>query len=603
MRRPWSISTTVRNPDRLRGLLAVLQQLEGEKWNADTQRRYQIMLIQHRLYGYGNAQFYNGLPARMVALMNDTTRELSFSEAEKMFNARRYEDPAMRGRQSFNPLNKFGLAAVQDGILRITPLGQLLTQDTCDYGEVFFKSFLKWQFPNPMLREYTAAQGYNLKPFLATLHLIRAVNEKEAARGKKAVGLRTGEFCLFVPTLQHYQHIDATAEKIVALRDALDKARDAAQHRAAYERKFAAAFLDTQDDRLIRKLLSNLKDYGDNTIRYFRLTRYLHLRGNGRYVDLEPRREVEINALLAADTAQAAAYASRQAYLSHLCDLTQPPLPWETKPAYRQIVQTLIKEVRDYEKRLNKPPAPFPPLRTLSEAALKKQAQHLRGIRQQLQEEELSRKSESTTEVERCITLLDGIFKQTNRPVLLEKLSAFGLQALNDALKIQPNYPVGDDNEPTFTAPAHRADIECFYEGFSAICEVTMLTNRNQWFNEGQPVMRHLRDFEKQHRKLPAYCLFIAPKLHRDTLNTFWVAVKYEYESEKQRIIPLRICDFTAMLKTLLALRQRRRSLRHTDLHNLYARITQASTTCSGAVQWATTIPDILAAWQEELLA
>ena len=34
----------------------------------------------------------------------------------------------------------------------------------------------------------------------------------------------------------------------------------------------------------------NLKDYADNTIRYFRLTRFLFIRGGGYYIDLEPRR-------------------------------------------------------------------------------------------------------------------------------------------------------------------------------------------------------------------------------------------------------------------------------------------------------------------------
>lgn len=41
-----------------------------------------------------------------------------------------------------------------------------------------------------------------------------------------------------------------------------------------------------------------------------------------------------------------------------------------------------------------------------------------------------------------------------------------GLNALNDAILIKPNYPVGDDNEPTFTAPANKPDIECFLSIF-----------------------------------------------------------------------------------------------------------------------------------------
>ena len=69
---------------------------------------------------------------------------------------------------------------------------------------------------------------------------------------------------------------------------------------------------------------------------------------------------------------------------------------------------------------------------------------------------------------------------------------------------------------------------------------MTMLTSLDQLFNEGQPFMRHLRDFEKRHKK-QSYCLFIAPRLHQDTVNTFYNSVKYEYEGEKQKIIPMTI--------------------------------------------------------------
>ena len=77
------------------------------------------------------------------------------------------------------------------------------------------------------------------------------------------------------------------------------------------------------------------------------------------------------------------------------------------------------------------------------------------------------------------------------------------------------------------------------------------MKNRNQWFNEGQPVMRHLRDFEIENNDKPAYCLFIAPEIHRDTINTFWQSIKYEYEGEKQKIVPLTIKQFIRLLEIL----------------------------------------------------
>jgi len=46
MRKPWSISTTVRNPERLADFLRILKELEGEEFNKDNQVQYQALLIQ-----------------------------------------------------------------------------------------------------------------------------------------------------------------------------------------------------------------------------------------------------------------------------------------------------------------------------------------------------------------------------------------------------------------------------------------------------------------------------------------------------------------------------------------------------------------------------
>jgi hypothetical protein len=45
MKKPWSISTTIRNPERLRDFLAVLKQLEGQPFNSENQIKYQIKFV------------------------------------------------------------------------------------------------------------------------------------------------------------------------------------------------------------------------------------------------------------------------------------------------------------------------------------------------------------------------------------------------------------------------------------------------------------------------------------------------------------------------------------------------------------------------------
>jgi hypothetical protein len=208
--------------------------------------------------------------------------------------------------------------------------------------------------------------------------------------------------------------------------------------------------------------------------------------------------------------------------------------------------------------------------------------------------------------IEQCIKDLQNIFKLTDKkPVELERIITFGLHILNDAIGIRPNYPVGDDNQPTFTAPANKPDIECFYQSFNSICEVTLLSNRSQWFNEGQPVMRHFRDFETAHNEKQSYCLFVAPKIHRDTANTFWVSVKYEYEGQKQKIIPVTIQQFIEILTFLLQAKKQNNAyfLSHQKIQELFDSIIHATEAVSKSDDWLSTIPTLINKWGKSIAA
>jgi hypothetical protein len=102
MKKPWSISTTVRNPERLRDFLRILRKLEGQPFDQENQVKYQILLIQERLYKPLN------IPLKFRKYYEEPETEIPYEEAEEIFYSQNYEDPPMRGRQSVNPLNKLG---------------------------------------------------------------------------------------------------------------------------------------------------------------------------------------------------------------------------------------------------------------------------------------------------------------------------------------------------------------------------------------------------------------------------------------------------------------------------------------------------------------
>lgn len=602
MSKTWSISTTVRSPERLRAFLVALQPLVGKQWNRENQKEYQKLLIKNRLYGYGNQQFYNGLPPDVVVAINDVDIELTDVMVDRIIEVKNYQDFPMRGRQSINPLTKFGFAFIDNGILKITELGQKLIANEKDSGEVFLKSFIKWQIPNPASNDYSDDGKYDVVPFVAMLKLIKDVNELWADRGNKPVGISKREFCLFVPTLINYRDIHTHANEIVKLREAQkDKTKlDRKAIRDDYRHEFAVSFLGSNAQKEINALLKNLHDYGDNAIRYFRLTKFIRIRGNGFYIDLESSRHTEIESLLEAEFYRSRIFTDKHDYLSYMSDDSQPRLPWQTKDKLTEIVSEVHDDISGLQIGLGLPSLNIKDTVEMTEVELSGYISELRALRSELQEQDNHVKSQPVESIASYIDQLENIFTAENRPLRLEYLSTMGLHSLNDAKEIKPNYPVGDDNEPTSTAPGGMADIECYYDDFNMICEVTMLSGRDQWYNEGQPVMRHLRNFEAINQN--SYCLFIAPTINTDSAETFWVANVHGYKGDKQRIAPITINQFVSILRTLKQTRESGGRFTSDNLQGLVRSIAENAGSSESSDSWIMNIESIIYDWSTNLL-
>ena len=332
--------------------------------------------------------------------------------------------------------------------------------------------------------------------------------------------------------------------------------------------------------------MKNIKDYADNTIRYFRLTRYIYIRGGGFYIDLEPRREIEINSLLKNFDASANYFKDKNAYLEYISDITQPKLPWQNKDILQKIYSSLIADIKKLGGKIDKRVDGFD---------LEKEIKILREYRKLLQDDKLKQELQEIKSIDNVIENLKNIRNLDLKPsIALEKYITQALTIINDAINIKANSLRGDDGEFIFTASANKPDIECFYESFNSICEVTMLTNRDQWHNEGQPVMRHLREFENKSTKDENYCIFVAPALHRDTINTFWIAVKYEYEGKKQKIIPLTIAQIIEILKFIKKYKNEDKHFSHKRFKKLLDDIISHTTKVDNSNLWINEISNII---------
>lgn len=288
---PWSLPTAARSPDELQMFLSALREIEGNVWNPESQILFQIILIRKYRHCRYNAHFFTGLNSIEMQGLLANGDSLPFAEAERLLRAKGYADPTRRSRIAFKSLERLGFARVNpdNGLVEITPSGRQLLRPGADFGDVFLSVLLKWQVPNPIEPKYPARLGYRIKPFVGTLHLIRQVNLISSAGGLEANGLSFDEFDAFVPTLIDWQKIGLTSRKVVEVRIACQGLKG--EKRESKQRSFIEEHLKGFNTR-------RLRTYGEHIRQYFRLTRFIRLPPGGRSVELEPRRDIEITALL-----------------------------------------------------------------------------------------------------------------------------------------------------------------------------------------------------------------------------------------------------------------------------------------------------------------
>ncbi|MBT8636920.1 AlwI family type II restriction endonuclease [Polynucleobacter paneuropaeus] len=551
--------------------------LDGVIWDKESQALFQMHLIKNRLYGLDSPEFRNNIPDDLYSKFSDVDHEISIDDVRLIVKAKNYQDFPMRGRTSFAPLKEFGLVNLDsEGRVEITSSGRFLLNGG-EYDEFLLKAFLKWQYSNPTNSSFP--QDYQTKPFVSTMHLIRQVNNICEKTKLKIKGISKLEFQLFALTLVDYTQITQTASELVNFRKKLENCY------SQEERGELVNLTYSNNSSGFKTKIEHLKDYADNAIRWFRCTKFFILRGDDNYIDLEPRKTYEINKILEAYSGDKE---DDSTYVKRLQDISCPTLPWETNDQLSIIRDAVLADIKKLQKDLQVS-VDVPDIQKLP---LKNQIVDLRAIRNEITSLEIKDKYKDDDYVSKLIHSLRNIRELERPPVALEEITTNMLRIINDAIAINTNAPLGDDNRITFSAPGGVADIECFYKKYAAIYEVTLLTSRGQWYNEGQPVMRHLRDFEDKHadKFRDFYCIFISPRLHEDTLNTFWTSNKYEYRGRPQKIIPLNIDQFIKIFE--FTVKQRKANVQNTSttLQKLFDSISKSVSALSSSDLWKNAI-------------
>lgn len=591
----WSVSTTIREAERIPDFVKTAREIDGEAWTREAQEKFQILLIKNRQYlNSGKTQDFNKLSQDQVELLKNKGQDMTYEEARGIFDAKDYESPDMRGRQSMAPLVKLGLVDKSSGFIRLTDAGRKLADDEITIEQFMFDSLLKTQYPNQTETEH---RTWNTKPLINTFRLIKRVNELCREQKRKEKGVTKLEFGIFVLSLQSWEDIEDTANRIISFRKDYESLSGNAE-KEEYVEEFISLYLAD-----FKNPIRNVKEYTDNIIRYMRITKYIYIRGKygNACVDLEPRRMVEINALLDHDNGRARKFSETE-WITYFGTYGSYELPFETAEKLTEI----LKAVQDDNNRLETKLGMAVTVTTIpvSVPDLKAEIEELRTYRTKLQNLEIKYDYKNDIgKIDEAVDALKNIRKLDLKPsIALEKWANIALNIINDSELIKPNSIVGDDNEPTFTAPAGVSDIECYYKNFNATCEVTMLTGRDQWYNEGQPVMRHLREFEDQHPEKPAYCLFIAPSLHVDAVETFFHGVRYKYRGRFQKIVPITISQLISILETVKEMKAKGKAWSHLDIMRLYDSCTRMDEGEDDSTTWLPKVREELSAWEKQMV-
>lgn len=524
MKQLWSFSTTIRNPERILSFLNVVNNIDGKKWDKETQNLFQIQLIKNKVYIPND----NNLSEEQILLLKET-KELTFEEAKSIYNSKKYVDESMRGRTSLDPLEKMGLVSSVDNVLSITQKGKKLLNQEISLSEMVLDSLLKIQYPNP--NNQKGFNEYDYKPFIGMVHFIYKLDKISDKKG-----LSREEFGIFILSITNFVQIDSKINDLLLFRkqkSAFKSDLDKRKYVKEYIRNYLHDFKNPEE---------NIREYTDNVVRYIRLTGFITITNYDK-INLEYRKSVEIESIIE-QSAGAVKFISKTQWVEFIGSYNLNFYPWFNEVKLDSIQKLLIEDINSsflgHEKEIDD---------ILKNEKIINRISLLRQLKNKLYNESIKTHYDDLSRIDELALEFLSINKSERKlSVELERISARLMFLLNDAINIKPNYPVGDDNEPTYTAPAGVPDIECFYKTFNLIVEVTMLSNRDQWFNEGQPVMRHLRKFEDTHKEKKSLCLFIAPRIHQDTLNTFWNSVKYEYEGAKQSIIPINLKQVSFIL-------------------------------------------------------
>ena len=360
--------------------------------------------------------------------------------------------------------------------------------ETPEYEQMaYLQAFAKYQRCNPFIRE----KNDNI-PLILLLQVIKKLN---ANPDYNDCGISYKE----IPLVIFWKDNDSEAlyQRIVRLRREYGYNPSAEVIQDICVNEILGGFKEF-------KLKSVVSEYPDEFVRKMRMTELVTFRGGGRFIDVNHCEDGKIDYIISRYS-DYEKYSSEDAYFNYMSSIDANLFSKPTSSLTQNSASLKLSEwamVYSWEK-----------------------------IKEELGN--LMHKSPSK----------DNVLKFISAPARLEFLTALAIKSKLPDVRVIPNYSCDDTGLPTSTACGNKGDIECFERQNGILVEVTMATGRTQTMMEVWPIERHLSDFMREQQ---SQCVFIAPSIFSDSKRQIQY-VKFVSHGEKI-IRPYSIDEFVQYL-------------------------------------------------------
>lgn len=460
-------------------------------------------------------------------------RDRDFFESD---NAKEPKEPELAGRDRINRLPK-ALGFVKLPVIGLTDAGKELLESN-NKEEILLRQMMKFQLPSPYHPLGKNAAPFWVKPYLEILRLIRVIGT-----------LSFDELQIFAMQIVDYRMFDEIVNKIHKFRE--DKKLYTGKYAEfkqkiisneiyeIFEEEITTGNIKTRESRtdninsFIKKKSNNLRDYADAATRYFRATGLIKVSAIGKSLSIIPDKIKEVDYLLSTVSREPVFVKDQENYEAYLWNPNIPKLLSDDKD---MIISKLLNEfgvIADKKLSINH-------LKDLLNNEIEKRKED-RISKQVVQLKDYK----LYNDIEETFNNLNNTFE----PSLYFEWNTWRAMTMLNGGKIKANLKFDDEGNPMNTALGKMADIECTYDDFDVIVEVSLSSGQLQFKMEGEPVPRHI-GIHKQQTNKPTYCFFIAPTINNATIAHFYSLhlSNIEMYGGRCNIIPLTLSTFRKML-------------------------------------------------------